>query len=94
MLTHTLTLTHTHTHTHTHMHTHTHTHTQGMQQEFQALLDANLQPNQYTFAKMMDGYAYHGDYETIRQLMTEMTRYQVDVHRSMTSSLVTAYLSK
>ena len=65
-----------------------------MQQEFQALLDANLQPNQYTFSKMMNGYAYHGDYETIRQLMTEMRQYQVDVHRSMISSLVTAYLSK
>ena len=32
--------------------------------------------------------------ETIRQLMTEMRQYQVDMHRSMTSSLVTAYLSK
>ena len=65
-----------------------------MQQEFQALLDANLQPNQYTYSRMMDGYAYHGDYETIRQLMTEMTQYQVDVHRSMTSSLVMAYLRR
>ena len=54
---------------------------------------ANITPSDYTYHKLMEGYAFHGDVTSVRELINDIKGHGMVVSKEMISALVDAYLN-
>lgn len=57
------------------------------------MIACNVQPSSYSYHKLMQGHAFHGDIDNVRRVLKEAESNGIEINKEMISTLVSCSLS-